>query len=118
MCALMGWLGLGVRWCSVRGAVRRLRARPELLGCVLPHIPPRCMLLLTGEMDAGCRECPTTLAHTRRAALHAAFLAALTGSSTSSSSSAAGGATGGGGGVRPIERHAHDPLRYVGDMLA
>ena len=47
----------------------------------------------------------TTLAQTRSQALMDAFLAALT--------------RGGPGGLpRPIELHAHDPLRYVGDMLA
>ncbi|KAL1761228.1 oligomeric Golgi complex subunit 6 [Schizophyllum commune] len=47
----------------------------------------------------------TTLAQTRSQTLMDAFLAALT--------------RGGPGGLpRPIELHAHDPLRYVGDMLA
>ena len=46
----------------------------------------------------------TTLAQTRSQTLMDAFLAALT--------------RGGPGGLpRPIELHAHDPLRYVGDML-
>jgi hypothetical protein len=45
-----------------------------------------------------------TLAQTRRGALLAAFLAALTNPTTA--------------GARPIELHAHDALRYVGDMLA
>ena len=47
----------------------------------------------------------TTLAQTRSQTLMDAFLAALT--------------RGGPSGLpRPIELHAHDPLRYVGDMLA
>ncbi|TRM61353.1 oligomeric Golgi complex subunit 6 [Schizophyllum amplum] len=67
---------------TLREAVRRLRARPELLTSAL-----------------------TTLAQTRSQSLMNAFLAALT--------------RGGPGGMpRPIELHAHDPLRYVGDMLA
>ncbi|VDB94980.1 unnamed protein product [Peniophora sp. CBMAI 1063] len=66
---------------NLREGVKRLRQRPELLG-----------------------ESLMTLAQTRRAALLASFLSALT-SPTSSS-------------ARPIELHAHDALRYVGDMLA
>lgn len=51
------------------------------------------------------RECLVVLAQTRQATLLNAFMDALT--------------RGGPGGVpRPIEMHAHDPLRYVGDMLA
>lgn len=50
-------------------------------------------------------EALTLLAQTRQAALLSSFTAALT--------------RGGPGGLpRPIELHAHDPLRYVGDMLA
>ena len=44
-------------------------------------------------------------AATREQTLAASFHAALTGE-------------GAGGGSKPIELHAHDPLRYVGDMLA
>ncbi|KAH7908757.1 oligomeric Golgi complex subunit 6 [Hygrophoropsis aurantiaca] len=44
------------------------------------------------------------LTTTRQNSLLSAFLAALT--------------RGTGGGGRPIELHAHDPIRYVGDMLA
>ncbi|KAF7799585.1 hypothetical protein EIP86_010822 [Pleurotus ostreatoroseus] len=66
----------------MREAVRRLRARPELLTDAL-----------------------TTLSQTRQATLLSAFTTALT--------------RGGPGGLpRPIELHAHDPLRYAGDMLA
>ncbi|KZV66572.1 oligomeric complex COG6 [Peniophora sp. CONT] len=65
---------------NLREGIKRLRQRPELLG-----------------------ECLMTLAQTRRAALLAAFLSALTNPSS---------------GTRPIELHAHDALRYVGDMLA
>ncbi|KAI0318919.1 oligomeric complex COG6 [Amylostereum chailletii] len=45
-----------------------------------------------------------TLSQTRRATLLASFLSALTNPTTA--------------GTRPIELHAHDALRYVGDMLA
>ncbi len=49
--------------------------------------------------------CFDEIVHTRSQVLIAAFHAALT--------------VGGPGGTpRPIEMHAHDPLRYVGDMLA
>ena len=51
------------------------------------------------------REALQYLSQTRQATLLAAFMDALT--------------RGGPGGLpRPIELHAHDPLRYVGDMLA
>ncbi|KAI0064458.1 oligomeric complex COG6 [Artomyces pyxidatus] len=45
-----------------------------------------------------------TLSQTRQAALLASFLSALTNPTTV--------------GTRPIELHAHDALRYIGDMLA
>jgi conserved oligomeric Golgi complex subunit 6 len=47
----------------------------------------------------------TFLSETRQATLLSSFIAALT----------RGGPS---GYPRPIELHAHDPLRYVGDMLA
>ncbi|KAI0636596.1 oligomeric complex COG6 [Trametes polyzona] len=51
------------------------------------------------------KEALTYLSQTRQATLLSAFMDALT--------------RGGPGGLpRPIELHAHDPLRYVGDMLA
>ena len=50
-------------------------------------------------------EALSVLSQTRQATLLSAFTVALT--------------RGGRGGLpRPIELHAHDPLRYVGDMLA
>jgi hypothetical protein len=39
-------------------------------------------------------------------------------SSASSSSGSASSNSSGGGGARPIDLHAHDPFRYVSDMLA
>lgn len=47
----------------------------------------------------------TTLSQTRQTALLSSFLTALTRGV-------------GARGPRPIELHAHDPLRYIGDMLA
>jgi conserved oligomeric Golgi complex subunit 6 len=50
-------------------------------------------------------EAMATLSQTRQATLLSSFTTALT--------------RGGPGGLpRPIELHAHDPLRYIGDMLA
>ena len=49
----------------------------------------------------------TVLAQTRQAATLSSFMSALT----------TGSATGRAG-ARPIELHAHDALRYIGDMLA
>ena len=56
-------------------------------------------------LTSGSSEALTLLSQTRQATLLSAFTTALT--------------RGGPGGLpRPIELHAHDPLRYVGDMLA
>ncbi|BGP43615.1 Golgi transport complex subunit 6 [Rhodotorula kratochvilovae] len=67
---------------TVREAVARLKARPELLSEVL-----------------------TVLGTTRSTSILNLFLDALT--------------RGGRNGLpRPIELHAHDPIRYIGDMLA
>ncbi|EGN95884.1 hypothetical protein SERLA73DRAFT_162575 [Serpula lacrymans var. lacrymans S7.3] len=84
---------------AMREAIRRLKVRAELLSETLP-----------------------TLAHARSQTLLAAFTNALTRGSSSSSivpsqvkqSEKSMDFTG----TRPIELHAHDPLRYVGDMLA
>ena len=52
-----------------------------------------------------CQYCAEEVATSRHNALFQRFIAALT--------------RGGPGGMpRPIEMHAHDPRRYVGDMLA
>ena len=48
------------------------------------------------------------LAQTRQATLLSSFTSALT----------TGNRTGGAGARRPIDLHAHDALRYIGDMLA
>ncbi|KAG8217988.1 oligomeric complex COG6 [Butyriboletus roseoflavus] len=67
---------------AMRGAIRRLSQRPELLSDAL-----------------------TFLSEARQSTLLTLFLDALT--------------RGGPSGLpRPIELHAHDPIRYVGDMLA
>ncbi|KAI0822772.1 oligomeric complex COG6 [Trametes gibbosa] len=58
-----------------------------------------------GERPELLMEALTYLSQTRQATLLSSFMDALT--------------RGGPGGLpRPIELHAHDPLRYVGDMLA
>jgi hypothetical protein len=76
--------------------------------------------------------CLADVCAVRRASLVRRFGLALTrgsqtvavGANSSSSSSAstsslnASGGGGGGGGARPIDLHAHDPFRYVSDMLA
>ncbi|KAI0045369.1 oligomeric complex COG6 [Auriscalpium vulgare] len=49
-------------------------------------------------------EALSTLSQTRQATIVASFLSALTNPATA--------------GTRPIELHAHDALRYIGDMLA
>jgi conserved oligomeric Golgi complex subunit 6 len=50
----------------------------------------------------------TVLAQTRQTTLLSSFTSALT----------TGNRTGGAGARRPIDLHAHDALRYIGDMLA
>ena len=83
---------------TMQEAVRRLRKRPELLRSKL-IVNAKCLLTLFYS------EALTFLSHTRQATLLSTFLAALT--------------RGGPSGLpRPIELHAHDPIRYVGDMLA
>lgn len=82
---------------AMREAVRRLAQRPALLKCVVQ---------LTSPTDlADHRDALSVLTSTRQSAILTAFLDALT--------------RGGPNGLpRPIEIHAHDPTRYVGDMLA
>ncbi|GAA6008397.1 hypothetical protein JCM10207_000112 [Rhodosporidiobolus poonsookiae] len=82
---------------TVREAVRRLKGRPEMLSEVL-----------------------TLLGTTRSSAILNLFLDALTrgGSSSLPSSSSSTSSSANASLPRPIELHAHDPLRYVGDMLA
>lgn len=82
-------------------AVRWLRKKPELLGYHLVHPwSLRIRLLISSDSEA-----LSVLSQTRQSTLLNAFMDALT--------------RGGPGGLpRPIEMHAHDPLRYVGDMLA
>lgn len=85
---------------TLQEAVQRLRHRPELLTCVISPAHERLVVLKETR-----REALTTLSQTRQATLSSSFLAALT--------------RGGPSGLpRPIELHAHDPMRYVGDMLA
>ena len=62
-------------------------------------------LLFALPLTGNCRDALQTLTSTRQSSTLAAFLDALT--------------RGGPNGLpRPIELHAHDPTRYVGDMLA
>ena len=85
---------------DLREAVVRLRKRPELLTLVT-FISIFFFSLLTSI----CSEALTFLSETRQATILSSFITALT----------RGGPS---GYPRPIELHAHDPLRYVGDMLA
>lgn len=84
---------------AMQESVRRLKQRPELLTYAFQSLE------WAHSLTVYRREALTLLAQTRQAALLSSFTAALT--------------RGGPGGLpRPIELHAHDPLRYVGDMLA
>ena len=85
---------------TMRESVVRLKKRPELLTYV--PLLSKCW----SEIDyVAPSESLTILSSTRQNSLLTSFLTALT--------------RGGPSGLpRPIELHAHDPLRYVGDMLA
>ncbi|KAI0284845.1 oligomeric complex COG6-domain-containing protein [Russula brevipes] len=116
-----------LRWCSAefRGmgrdaslevpdelseAIRRLRSRPELLAYVPPpplFAPPGTTTKNHLHPNAPASDALTVLAQTRQAALLSSFTSALTTGSRT-----------GGGSARPIDLHAHDALRYIGDMLA
>lgn len=117
-----------LRWCSVefRGmgrdaslevpeelseAVCRLRSRPELLSYVAhTSLPPPAHIdhYLISPPPYPPSEVLTVLAQTRQATLLNSFTSALT----------TGNRTGTVGARRPIDLHAHDALRYIGDMLA
>ena len=82
----------------IQEAVLRLRRRPELLKWVLVCVKNLSDGLLYSEAL-------NSLSEARQASLLSSFITALT----------RGGPS---GYPRPIELHAHDPLRYLGDMLA
>lgn len=88
---------------SMRVAIARLKARPELLELVFPPLIFFESSRLTYFLHHS--EILTLLGTTRSASILNTFLDALT----------RGGPT---GLPRPIELHAHDPIRYIGDMLA
>ena len=83
---------------ELRESVVRLRKRPELLTLVI-------FINMFNFTDLTYSEAFTFLSETRQATILSSFITALT----------RGGPS---GYPRPIELHAHDPLRYVGDMLA
>jgi hypothetical protein len=93
---------------TVREAVARLKNRPELLKSASS---PRVFVVHPAWLTC-CRvprsvrsEVLTVLGTTRSTSILNLFLDALT--------------RGGPNGLpRPIELHAHDPIRYIGDMLA
>lgn len=68
----------------------------------------RRSLRVLAERPALFQSCLDSFAEAREHILSDSFHAALTGSSSDMSTIA----------TKPIEFHAHDPLRYVGDMLA
>lgn len=87
---------------TMQQAVKRLQRRPELLKYVSTHYPEPCINFVFVRLSS---EGLSLLSQTRQATFMNGFMDALT--------------RGGPGGLpRPIELHAHDPMRYVGDMLA
>ncbi|KAF8470455.1 oligomeric complex COG6 [Russula ochroleuca] len=91
-----------LRWCSVefRGMGRDASLEvPDELSEAVRRLRSRPELL---------SDALTVLAQTRQTTLLSSFTSALT----------TGNRTGGIGARRPIDLHAHDALRYIGDMLA
>jgi hypothetical protein len=91
-----------LRWCSIefRGMGRDASLEvPDELSEAVRRLRSRPELL---------SEVLTVLAQTRQATLLTSFTSALT----------TGNRTGSVGARRPIDLHAHDALRYIGDMLA
>lgn len=96
-------------------AARNYTTRPEELDNVSPTLQKALQLLKSNRSDL-FDDTLNVLSQTRSAAISNMFIEALTrGTDTygSGKSKEAHSAS-----ARPIELHAHDPIRYVGDILA
>lgn len=96
-------------------AARNYTTRPEELDNVSPTLQKALQLLKTNRSDL-FEDTLSVLSQTRSSAISNMFIEALTrGTDTLGSGK---GKEAHSSSARPIELHAHDPIRYVGDILA
>lgn len=103
-------------------AARNYTTRPEVLDNVSPTLRRALQLLKVNRSDL-LDDTLNILSATRSAAISNMFIEALTrgtdpGGPGGKGKHAAGSGAGMNSASRPIELHAHDPIRYVGDILA
>lgn len=89
---------------DLRRALRALAERPALFQWV--HPPTQNL----APLNSLCRNCLDHFSEARQKLLVQSFYEALTGSATENCHNVSG--------AKPIELFAHDPIRYVNDMLA
>lgn len=97
-------------------AARNYTTRPEELDNVSPTLQKALQLLKTNRSDL-FEDTLNVLSQTRSSAISNMFIEALT-RGTDTLGSGGKGKDVHSSGARPIELHAHDPIRYVGDILA
>lgn len=97
-------------------SARNYTTRPEVLDNVSPILQKSLQLLKRNRSDL-YEDALSVLSQTRSSAISNMFIEALTRGVDLSKGSGAGSGREGGT-ARPIELHAHDPIRYVGDILA
>lgn len=96
-------------------AARNYTTRPEELDNVSPTLQKALQLLKSNRSDL-FEDTLSVLSNTRSSAISNMFIEALTrGTDTLGSGK---GKEAHSSSARPIELHAHDPIRYVGDILA
>lgn len=101
-------------------AARNYTTRPEVLDNVSPVLRRALQLLKTNRSDL-FEDTLSVLSSTRSSAIANMFIEALTRGSDPGKGGKGAGASGNdpnAAAARPIELHAHDPIRYVGDILA
>ena len=96
-------------------AARNYTTRPEVLDNVSPVLRRALQLLKVNRSDL-FEDTLNVLSSTRSSAIANMFIEALT--RGTGSKSGRGGKDANTATTRPIELHAHDPIRYVGDILA
>lgn len=98
-------------------AARNYTTRPEELDNVSPVLRRSLQLLKTNRSDL-FEDTLSVLSTTRSSAIANMFIEALTRGTDCSKNGRTGGKESSAAAARPIELHAHDPIRYVGDILA
>lgn len=102
-------------------AARNYTSRPEVLDNVSPTLRQALQLLKVNRNDL-FEDVLNLLSNTRSSALSSMFIEALTRGHDPAASNKGRdtreAARSGSAAARPIELHAHDPIRYVGDILA